>query len=223
MPEKQRLSPVQQPLHPRTPQREPHRANRKHWQKGGPGKHWRRPARGGQPTDRPRYVRNRVPEGQRVMEPLLTSWFKVDNFIDEDRPNPWRTSSMPPAPIARHIVDELTDLGVFGDDATKVNSISKLRLYPTKEQKQKLDQMFAANRAVYNKLVGTSKEDRATRLATVIDCKEEYTSKTCSTCGEIKDNLGGNHVFRCTACGAVLDRDVNAARNIFHKNMSLLG
>ncbi len=57
----------------------------------------------------------------------------------------------------------------------------------------------------------------------LIECEEEYTSKTCSACGEIKNNLGGNHVFRCGACHAVLDRDVSAAKNIFHKNMELLG
>lgn len=56
-----------------------------------------------------------------------------------------------------------------------------------------------------------------------IICGEEYTSKTCSACGTIKHNLGGNKTYRCRACSAVLDRDVNAAKNIFHKNMVMLG
>ncbi|KAK1948086.1 putative transposase [Phytophthora citrophthora] len=56
----------------------------------------------------------------------------------------------------------------------------------------------------------------------VIDCEEEYTSKTCSSCGVIKENLGGARVFRCGRCHAVLDRDVSAAKNILHKNVSLL-
>ncbi|OWZ11849.1 hypothetical protein PHMEG_00015067 [Phytophthora megakarya] len=34
--------------------------------------------------------------------------------------------------------------------------------------------------------------------------------------------LGGSEVFRFDSCQAVFDRDVNAARNIFHKNMALL-
>ncbi|OWZ19954.1 LOW QUALITY PROTEIN: hypothetical protein PHMEG_0005712 [Phytophthora megakarya] len=37
-----------------------------------------------------------------------------------------------------------------------------------------------------------------------------------------KNNLGGSEVFRCRSCLAVFDRDVNAARNIFHKNIGLL-
>ncbi|KAG3163667.1 hypothetical protein PI124_g1968 [Phytophthora idaei] len=56
----------------------------------------------------------------------------------------------------------------------------------------------------------------------VVDCEEEYTSKTCSSCGTIKNNLGGDRVFRCASCHAVLDRGVSAAKNIFHKNMGLL-
>ncbi|OWZ20714.1 Transposase [Phytophthora megakarya] len=56
----------------------------------------------------------------------------------------------------------------------------------------------------------------------MVECEEEYTSKTCSGCGVIKNNLGGSEVFRCDSCLAVFDRDVNAARNIFHKNMRLL-
>ncbi|KAL3669277.1 hypothetical protein V7S43_019112 [Phytophthora oleae] len=56
----------------------------------------------------------------------------------------------------------------------------------------------------------------------LIECEEDYTSKTCSSCAAIKNNLGGSEVFRCTSCSAVFDRDVKAARNIFHKNMKLL-
>ncbi|OWY95916.1 LOW QUALITY PROTEIN: Oxidoreductase, partial [Phytophthora megakarya] len=52
--------------------------------------------------------------------------------------------------------------------------------------------------------------------------REEYTSKTCSGCGVISNNLGGSEAFRCSSCRAVFDRDVNAARNIFHKIMGLL-
>ncbi|KAF1795637.1 Transposase IS605, OrfB, C-terminal [Phytophthora cactorum] len=57
----------------------------------------------------------------------------------------------------------------------------------------------------------------------VVDCEEEYTSKTCSGCGTIKNNLGArDRVFRCASCHAVLDRGVSAAKNIFHKDMGLL-
>ena len=49
----------------------------------------------------------------------------------------------------------------------------------------------------------------------VID--EAYTSKTCSCCGYLKSNLGGNKIFRCDKCGIVLDRDYNGCRNILIK------
>lgn len=41
------------------------------------------------------------------------------------------------------------------------------------------------------------------------------TSKTCSSCGEVKPKLSlDERTFQCDDCGLVMDRDVNAARNI---------
>lgn len=41
------------------------------------------------------------------------------------------------------------------------------------------------------------------------------TSKTCSACGTVKPKLSlSERRFTCTDCGLVIDRDVNAARNI---------
>ena len=41
------------------------------------------------------------------------------------------------------------------------------------------------------------------------------TSKTCSNCGTVKTKLSlSTRVFQCDDCGMVLDRDVNAARNV---------
>jgi putative transposase len=41
------------------------------------------------------------------------------------------------------------------------------------------------------------------------------SSKTCSGCGNVKDDLTlSDRVYTCTACGLVLDRDVNAAINL---------
>jgi len=49
---------------------------------------------------------------------------------------------------------------------------------------------------------------------------EEYTSKTCGNCGIIKQNLGGNKIFRCSSCKYESDRDFNGARNILIKYLS---
>jgi len=48
----------------------------------------------------------------------------------------------------------------------------------------------------------------------IITCSEEYTSKTCGICGNIKDNLGGSREYKCKECGYKIDRDYNGARNI---------
>jgi putative transposase len=41
------------------------------------------------------------------------------------------------------------------------------------------------------------------------------SSKTCSTCGHVKDTLSlSERMYHCDMCGLVLDRDVNAAVNL---------
>ena len=49
----------------------------------------------------------------------------------------------------------------------------------------------------------------------ITSVSEAYTSKTCSHCGYIKRNLGGNKVFRCDGCGLRINRDLNGAQGIF--------
>ena len=46
--------------------------------------------------------------------------------------------------------------------------------------------------------------------------KEEwYTSKTCTVCGNKKEDLGGNKVYSCEKCNLTTKRDYNGSRNIF--------
>lgn len=51
----------------------------------------------------------------------------------------------------------------------------------------------------------------------VLECTEEYTSKTCSCCGWIHPSLGGSKTFTCRQCNAKIDRDLQGAFNIFLK------
>lgn len=46
---------------------------------------------------------------------------------------------------------------------------------------------------------------------------EEYTSKTCGSCGFLKENLNSNRTFNCNNCNLTIDRDINGARNILLK------
>ncbi len=48
----------------------------------------------------------------------------------------------------------------------------------------------------------------------VVKVPPAYTSQVCSNCGEIVKKSLAVRVHRCHACGLVVDRDVNAARNI---------
>jgi putative transposase len=44
---------------------------------------------------------------------------------------------------------------------------------------------------------------------------ETYTTSTCSNCGNINDKVKGNHIYKCKNCGLLIDRDINASRNIY--------
>lgn len=49
--------------------------------------------------------------------------------------------------------------------------------------------------------------------------EEYYTSKVCSCCGNIKNNLKGEKVYNCNKCKIVINRDYNGSRNIFLKSI----
>ena len=45
---------------------------------------------------------------------------------------------------------------------------------------------------------------------------KEYTSKTCIFC-DVVNNVGSFEIYKCKECNSVIDRDVNANRNILYK------
>ncbi|RLN86261.1 hypothetical protein BBJ28_00020769 [Nothophytophthora sp. Chile5] len=107
----------------------------------------------------------RVPESQRLVKPLLTSWLDVTNYSDVSRSGPWRTSRMPAALAQEDLQEDLRAVGELSEESKEpINSVVKLRLYPTTTHREKLEHMFATNRAVYNKMAARSKEDCATRV-----------------------------------------------------------
>ena len=58
----------------------------------------------------------------------------------------------------------------------------------------------------------TSKAEDAGRL--VVKVPPAYTSQICSACGEIVKKTLAERIHKCPECGLILDRDINAARNI---------
>jgi putative transposase len=48
---------------------------------------------------------------------------------------------------------------------------------------------------------------------------ESYTSKMCSNCGHIKEDLGCSKIYKCNKCGIEIGRDVNGGRGILLKGM----
>jgi putative transposase len=59
------------------------------------------------------------------------------------------------------------------------------------------------------------------RSCKVLLCQEDYTSKTCGRCGRTY-KVGGSRVFECSTCHFKANRDIQAARNICIKHLSVL-
>lgn len=56
-----------------------------------------------------------------------------------------------------------------------------------------------------------------------IKVEPQYTSKICSNCGYIFEELNlQNRIFNCPCCGYCIDRDINAAINIKNRGMETL-
>jgi len=52
--------------------------------------------------------------------------------------------------------------------------------------------------------------------STMKECTEEFTSKTCTRCGQINE-VGSQEIYKCSSCQLTIDRDINGARNIYLK------
>ncbi|RHZ56817.1 hypothetical protein Glove_396g67 [Diversispora epigaea] len=55
----------------------------------------------------------------------------------------------------------------------------------------------------------------------VVICDKHYTSKICGNCGYLHQKLGSNKTFKCPQCQIEMDRDINAARNILLRYLTL--
>lgn len=77
-----------------------------------------------------------------------------------------------------------------------------------------------AGLGMFTQMLAYKVEETGCRLVVV---NPAYTSQMCSGCGEIVEKSLSVRVHRCPCCGLVLDRDVNAARNVLQSAFSSLG
>lgn len=89
------------------------------------------------------------------------------------------------------------------------------------KSRRKLNNKTARNMLTWShyRFKQTLKHHAVKRSCTVVDVTEEYTSKTCSKCGQLRNKLGGNKIFKCPIpdCKHIMERDKNGAFNIMLK------
>jgi putative transposase len=73
---------------------------------------------------------------------------------------------------------------------------------------------------MFTQMLANKVEETGCRLVVV---NPAFTSQKCSGCGEIVEKSLSVRVHRCPCCGLILDRDVNAARNVLVSAFSSLG
>lgn len=105
----------------------------------------------------------------------------------------------------------IEDLNVQGMTASAAGTVAK----PGKNVVAK----SRLNRAVRANQFGTLRrklEYKATWYGSTVETVPRFypSSKTCSGCGNVKQDLGSKETYHCDACGLTIDRDLNAAINI---------
>jgi transposase len=92
----------------------------------------------------------------------------------------------------KNIISSIRKKGIL--NAINKRLIQSISLYKFKEKlRQKCD--------LYNKKYG--------------EINEAYTSKTCSNCGNVRMTNNKTKVYKCLKCKTIMDRDINAAKNIY--------
>lgn len=57
----------------------------------------------------------------------------------------------------------------------------------------------------------------------LVFCNESYTSKTCSGCGHLHEDLGAKKQYDCASCGLSIHRDHNGAINVGIRMKAIFG
>jgi putative transposase len=95
--------------------------------------------------------------------------------------------------------------------------IPKLNFHDLKLNKRKKNKLKEWRHCEFvDRLITKSRE----YFCNVIVVKEDYTSKTCTNCGNIKYDLGSSKSYCCEKCKILIDRDINGSRNILLKYLT---
>jgi transposase len=102
----------------------------------------------------------------------------------------------------------------------------RLKEKPTKEQLRKIQKQHRLNKRVKFVLSRLSPYKFQQKLknkcleygSEFVDVTEEFTSKTCTKCGEISDKFIGRKKV-CEKCNFEINRDIGGSRNILIKNI----
>jgi putative transposase len=101
---------------------------------------------------------------------------------------------------------------IFFGDINSHNIVKKNNIKVVNRQFNDLKFYIFKKRLLYKCLIHNKK---------VFFINESYTSKTCSSCGTIWNNLGSSKIYKCqnTTCNKIFDRDFNASKNICMKGI----
>ena len=107
----------------------------------------------------------------------------------------------------------------FTDVLIPIFETQKMTMKTSLNKKTKDDLLKLSHYRFRQRLIEKTKEYKNFRVYTI---NESFTTKTCTNCGYIKNNVGSAKIFNCDKCFIKIDRDINGARNIFLKYVHIL-
>jgi putative transposase len=124
------------------------------------------------------------------------SLLKIENKIDDLHKS-----------LAKYLCENYSTILVPKLNFHKLDKLNK---------KSKSVAMVASHCGLVNRLITKSAQYKNCNVHVIT---EEFTSKTCSNCGELHNKLGLSKIFECPNCNIIMDRDHNGAKNILIKTI----